>query len=125
MDDTEAARAEEYALLATLLARAPDQQLLNRLAALPGDATPLGLAHTALAEAASGTNAEPILLASQLGGSDAETCCLMARITRPDFCTSDRWHGCANFLDGWQSNVHRVKLSRRITPRRFARSWQG
>ena len=60
MDDTEAARAEEYALLATLLARAPDQQLLNRLAALPGDATPLGLAHTALAEAASGTNAELI-----------------------------------------------------------------
>jgi TorA maturation chaperone TorD len=58
MDDTESARAEEYALLATLLARAPDQQLLNRLATLSGDVTPLGLAHTALAEAASGTNAE-------------------------------------------------------------------
>jgi TorA maturation chaperone TorD len=45
------ARAREYALLATLLARSPDAPLLRRLALLGGDATPLGIAHAALAEA--------------------------------------------------------------------------
>ena len=53
MDEIDTARAQEYALLATLLARAPDAQLFLRLAGLQGDATPLGLAHVALAEAAS------------------------------------------------------------------------
>jgi TorA maturation chaperone TorD len=58
LDDVDAARAQEYALLATLLARTPDQALLDRLAALRGDATPLGVAHAALAEAASRTDAD-------------------------------------------------------------------
>jgi TorA maturation chaperone TorD len=58
VDEIDAARAQEYALLATLLARAPDQKLLDRLADLRGDASPLGVAHAALAEAASRTNAE-------------------------------------------------------------------
>jgi TorA maturation chaperone TorD len=49
----DAARAQEYALLAVLLARAPDAALLARLAGLRGDASPLGLAHAALADAAS------------------------------------------------------------------------
>jgi TorA maturation chaperone TorD len=53
VDETDAARAQEYALLAALLARAPSAELLGRLAGLRGDATPLGLAHAALAEAAS------------------------------------------------------------------------
>jgi TorA maturation chaperone TorD len=57
-DECDAARAQEYALLAVLLARAPDAQLLARLAALRGDPTPLGVAHAALAEAASQTDAE-------------------------------------------------------------------
>jgi TorA maturation chaperone TorD len=57
VDEVELARAQEYALLACLLARAPDQALLDRIANLPGDASPLGLAHAALAEAASGTDA--------------------------------------------------------------------
>jgi TorA maturation chaperone TorD len=39
-------------LLATLLGRSPDAALLKRLAQLKGDATPLGLAHAALGEAA-------------------------------------------------------------------------
>ena len=52
IDDVDAARAAEYALLATLLARAPDADMLKRLARLRGDATSLGLAHAALAEAA-------------------------------------------------------------------------
>ena len=43
-----------------LLARAPDAALLERLATLRGDASPLGLAHAALAEAASRTNAERV-----------------------------------------------------------------
>jgi len=52
VDDVDAARAQEYALLSALLVRAPDRALLERLAALRGDASPLGLAHAALAEAA-------------------------------------------------------------------------
>ena len=54
------ARAQEYALLATLLARAPDARLLNALASLRGDATPLGVAHVALAQAASETTVERV-----------------------------------------------------------------
>jgi TorA maturation chaperone TorD len=59
-DDVDDARAQEYALLATLLARAPDAALLQQLAALRGDATPLGLAHAALAEAAARASAEGV-----------------------------------------------------------------
>jgi|HubBroStandDraft_6_1064221.scaffolds.fasta_scaffold73738_4 TorA maturation chaperone TorD len=50
--EVDAARAQEYALLAVLLARAPDADLLERLGTLRGDASPLGVAHAALAEAA-------------------------------------------------------------------------
>jgi TorA maturation chaperone TorD len=57
IDDVDAARAQEYTLLAALLASAPDQALLDRLATLRGDASPLGVAHAALAEAAGRTNA--------------------------------------------------------------------
>jgi TorA maturation chaperone TorD len=60
VDDIAVARAQEYALLATLLARAPDAELLLQLAALRGDATPLGLSHAALAQAASETTVEAI-----------------------------------------------------------------
>jgi TorA maturation chaperone TorD len=56
VDDVDAARAREYALLATLLARAPDQALLDSLSQLRGDPSPLGVAHAALAEAASQAN---------------------------------------------------------------------
>src|SRR4051812_26745882 len=51
VDEVDAARAREYALLATLLARAPNAALLAQLAQLRGDASPLGVAHAALAEA--------------------------------------------------------------------------
>jgi TorA maturation chaperone TorD len=60
VDDIDAARAQEYALLATLLVRAPDQHLLDRLAGLRGDASLLGLAHAALAEAAERTDADRV-----------------------------------------------------------------
>jgi TorA maturation chaperone TorD len=52
VDELDRARAREYALLATLLARGPDTQLIGRLTLLQGDATPLGMAHAALADAA-------------------------------------------------------------------------
>jgi TorA maturation chaperone TorD len=58
VDEVDAARAQEYALLSALLARAPDAALLDRLAGLRADASPLGLAHAALAEAADRTTAE-------------------------------------------------------------------
>lgn len=57
IDETDAARAQEYALLATLLRRTPDRDLLARLARLKADASPLGLAHAALAEAAAAADA--------------------------------------------------------------------
>jgi TorA maturation chaperone TorD len=52
VDELDLARAREYALLTALLARAPDTELIGRLALLQGDATPLGMAHAALADAA-------------------------------------------------------------------------
>jgi TorA maturation chaperone TorD len=60
LEDVDAARAQEYALLSVLLARAPNRALLERLASLRGDPSPLGLAHAALAEAAQRTNAERV-----------------------------------------------------------------
>src|SRR6266446_1068515 len=60
IDEVDAARAQEYALLSVLLARAPDAGLLERLGALRGDASALGLAHVALAEAAQRTNVERV-----------------------------------------------------------------
>jgi len=59
-DEVDAARAQEYALLAFLLTRAPDAALLNRIAQLRGDASPLGIAHAAMARAAEGASAEKI-----------------------------------------------------------------
>jgi len=58
VDPVDAARAQEYALLATLLSAPPSRRLLDQFAALTGDATPLGRAHAALAEAASDTGAK-------------------------------------------------------------------
>jgi len=59
-DDVDAARAQEYALLAALLRRAPNAALLKRVAKLRGDATPLGVAHAALAQAADAANPEKV-----------------------------------------------------------------
>ena len=56
IDEIDRARAQEYALLATLLSRSPDAQLISRLALLDGDASPIGSAHSALGEAAARTN---------------------------------------------------------------------
>ena len=60
IDEVDSARAQEYALLSALLARAPDAALLKRLSQLRGDASPLGLAHMSLAEAAGEAKVERI-----------------------------------------------------------------
>ncbi|MBR0740777.1 molecular chaperone TorD family protein [Bradyrhizobium liaoningense] len=52
IDPVDAGRGQEYALLATLLSAPPSKRLLEKLAALTGDATPLGRAHAVLADAA-------------------------------------------------------------------------
>lgn len=60
IDDVDLARAHEYTLLATLLARTPTEALLKSLSQLRGDANPLGLAHLSLANAASETTVERV-----------------------------------------------------------------
>jgi TorA maturation chaperone TorD len=58
VDDVDLARAQEYSLLSALLLRSPDAQMLGGLARLRGDSSALGIAHTALGEAAARTDAE-------------------------------------------------------------------
>ena len=60
LSEIDAARVQEYALLATLLARAPTAELLDRIAKLRSDGTPLGAAHAALSDAAEHADAETI-----------------------------------------------------------------
>jgi TorA maturation chaperone TorD len=58
VDEIDRARAQEYALLATLLSRSPDNQMIQLLTLLPSDPSPLGIAHAALSRAASRANEE-------------------------------------------------------------------
>ena len=60
IDEIDLLRAHEYDLLALLLGRAPVKDVLDRLSVLKGDASPLGLAHIALAEIASRVNADEL-----------------------------------------------------------------
>lgn len=60
IDETDAARAAEYALLATLLSRAPNAEMLRQLGGIRMNASALGLAHAALAQAAAETNVERV-----------------------------------------------------------------
>ncbi len=53
LDDVDVARSREYAMLAVLLGREPSADTLAGVASLSGDASPLGMAHIALAEEAS------------------------------------------------------------------------
>ncbi len=52
IDEIDRSRALEYGLLALLLGRAPTRDVLAALQTLQGDASPFGMAHIALAEAA-------------------------------------------------------------------------
>src|ERR1700730_14987360 len=60
VEEVDRARAQEYALLATLLSRSPDSRLLSRLAGLRGDASAIGVAHATLVEAAGRANEENV-----------------------------------------------------------------
>jgi TorA maturation chaperone TorD len=58
VEEIDGARAQEYTLLATLLSRSPDSVLLSCLADLGDDASPIGVAHVAVREAAVRVNEE-------------------------------------------------------------------
>lgn len=60
IDEIDLARAQEYALLAALLGSSPDAAMLARLSRLPGDESVLGVAHSALARAASRAEAQRV-----------------------------------------------------------------
>ena len=60
IDEVDSARSDEYALLASLLLRAPDAEILTRLSGLQGAPTPLGLAHIALGQAAAAASADAV-----------------------------------------------------------------
>ena len=59
-DDIDLLRSHEYNLLAVLLGRAPTRNVLDRLCELKGDASPLGLAHLALADAAAAADPDAL-----------------------------------------------------------------
>ncbi len=59
-DEIDAARAQEYALIGALLLRAPNADLLKSLSELKGDASPLGVAHATLADAAAQATVEAV-----------------------------------------------------------------
>ena len=55
-DDIGALRAREYLLLAALLRRPVTAEFLAQLEGITGDASPLGMAHIGLAQAAAATD---------------------------------------------------------------------
>jgi TorA maturation chaperone TorD len=59
-DEVDLLRSQEYDLLAVLLGRAPTRDVLDRLCELKGDASSLGLAHIALAEAAAAADPDAL-----------------------------------------------------------------
>ncbi len=60
IDEVDLLRSHEYGLLAVLLGRAPSAEVLARVAELKGDASPLGLAHIRLAEAAAAADPDAV-----------------------------------------------------------------
>ena len=127
VDEIDLARAQEYALLSALLARAPDAALLARLARLGGDASPLGIAHVALGEAAAradGDARSSASISTSSSGSGAASCCPTPPTISPASSTSGRWRGCAMISRSSGSNGSKAITSRRITPRPCARSWR-
>src|SRR5437879_9687062 len=60
VDEIDRARAREYSLLAALLSHGPDAPMIEHLALLGGDTTPLSAAHGALSAAAASLSPERI-----------------------------------------------------------------
>jgi hypothetical protein len=124
LDEVDAARAQEYTLLSVLLARAPDAALLKRLATLRGDASPLGIAHVALAEPPASRPSSASSSTSS-SGSGAASCFRTDRTTSVDFCMSARSRDCGSFWLASVLSAVRAKRSPRNTPRSCVRSWRG
>ncbi len=60
VDELDRLRAAEYGLLALLLFKAPTAEVLEQIAELTGDASPLGLTHRKLAQAARGVTVDSV-----------------------------------------------------------------
>lgn len=60
IDEIDEARAREYELIGALLWRTPTMETLKALRGLKGDASPLGMAHLALAEASAETTPDAV-----------------------------------------------------------------
>ncbi|MDP2358808.1 MAG: Cro/CI family transcriptional regulator [Beijerinckiaceae bacterium] len=56
IDEIDRLRAAEWGMLAVLMGRAPDADTLEKIGAIKGDATELGMAHVALGQAATVTD---------------------------------------------------------------------
>ena len=98
IDEVDAARAQEYALLSVLLARAPDAALLAAPRHIARRCEP---ARARARRACGGGGAAPASSASSANisisssGSAAASFCPTARIISPGSCMSGRWRGCA------------------------------
>ena len=126
-NDTIAARAQEYALVATMLAQAPDAEFLNKLGHLSGDASPLGAAHGALAHAASEAVPEKV---------EREFFDLFIGVGRGELLPYASYYltgflhesvrhgaGCAAICFRSVSSASTVTWNPKIMQRRSARSW--
>jgi len=93
VDEVDLARSREYSLLSVLLLRSPDAQLLGQLVALAGDASPIGVAHAALAEAARRSDGERVgrEYFNLFVGVAAVSCCRTHPSTSPDHCMAGLW----------------------------------
>ena len=91
-----------------LLRRAPNADLLTRLAALRGDPSPLGVAHAALGRGrerqriSSESSANSSICSSASG---AASWCLTPLTISPASSTSGRWRACATILRGSASSA--------------------
>ena len=97
VEEIDRARAQEYALLATLLSRSPDSVLLSRLADLRDDASPIGVAHGAVRDAALRVNkatASGSILPCLPGSERARYYLILLIIWRRRY-TDARSRGCA------------------------------
>ena len=129
IDPVDAARAQEYALLAALLSCPPSQRIAwPRSRNLRGDVTPLGRAHAALAEAASEVTDRECRarifrsVRRSRARRVAALCILLSdRLSqRASAVAPARRSRCRSASSG-----SRTISSRRIMRRRCARSWRA
>ena len=109
-------------------ARAPDAKLLKSLAGLRGDATPLGVAHAALAQAASETTVERVereYLQSVHRARPRRTAALRLVLSHRLPARAPAGAAARRSRRRSASSAPKATASRRITPRRCARSWRG